>query len=182
MENEIWKDIENWPNYMVSDLGRVKSLNYSRTGEERILKCWTNQTGYLRVGLWKDGTKKNCLVHQLVAKAFIPNPNNWTCINHLDRNRTNNVVSNLEWTTHHLNNSYHPTLEYKSKVMTNRSDMSKPVLQLTKEGWLLNEWPSLHEIERQLGYCHSIIGECCRGNGRRKSAYGFKWVYKEKAA
>ena len=185
---EIWKDIEGDYKglYQASNLGRVRSLDrYDSMGRLRkgkIIKPWNNGYGYLVVDLKKNGKRKHFFVHRLVAFCFIPNPNNYPCINHRDRNPQNNISSNLEWVTHHLNNSYLPTVKYKSEVMTNRSDMSKPVLQLTQEGWLFKEWPSTNEIERELGYFATIIAECCRGNGRRKSAYGFKWMYKEKAA
>lgn len=174
MENEIWKDIEGYEGlYQVSNIGRIKSFHHNK---EHIIKSWNNK-GYRVVSLHKHKEHKKQLIHQLVAKAFIPNPNNYSCINHLDRNRANNTVSNLEWTTHHLNNSYYPTVVYKSQVMTNRKDLSKQVLQLTLDGWLFKKWVSVREIERTLGYPHAIIGECCRENSRRKSAYGFQWRY-----
>ena len=185
---EIWKDIEGDYKglYQVSNLGSVRSLDrYYSIGllrKGRIIKPFVNRQGYLVVDLKKNGKRKHFFVHRLVGTYFVPNPNNYPCINHLDRNPKNNICSNLEWVTQQMNISYLPTAKYRSEVMTNRTDMSKPVLQLTKEGWLFKEWPSTNEIERELGYFATVIAECCRGNGRRKSAYGFKWVYKEKAA
>lgn len=107
---EIFKDIEGYEGkYQISNLGRVKSLariaksgpNNSATQylPEKILKVDVIRSGYEQVSFWKDGKKKNHLVHRLVAKAFIPNHQNLTDVNHIDECKTNNSASNLEWTT-----------------------------------------------------------------------------------
>ena len=106
LENEEWRDIVSYENYQVSSLGRVKSLNYNHTKQEKILKQAKMKDGYLLVNLWKDGKSKTCTVHRLVAIAFIPNPNGYRCVNHKDENPSNNIVSNLEWCTHQYNNTY----------------------------------------------------------------------------
>lgn len=188
MKSELyeWRPVVGYEGlYEVNNLGEIRSLDkfVNRNGgitcmTGRILKAWLNNQGYYIIDLYKDGKRKHIGVHRLVGQAFIPNPNSYPHINHLDRNPKNNRVENLEWVTPHLNNSYPPTLEYKSQVMTNRDDLSKPVLQLTNEGWLFKEWPSTNEIERQLGYFSTTIAECCRGNGRHHTAYGFRWEYK----
>lgn len=103
---EIWKDIENWKGYQVSNLGNVRS--FRERGGHHILKephqiafQHNNPRGYLTVGLGK-GNVKAC-VHRLVASAFIPNPENKPQVNHKDGNKHNNHVSNLEWVTHQEN-------------------------------------------------------------------------------
>ena len=95
---EEWRDIQGYEGlYMVSNLGRVKSLNYHRTGKERIMKPSDNGHGYLFVVLCKDGKDKNCRINRLVAQAFLPNPDNLPEVNHKDENKYNNCVENLEW-------------------------------------------------------------------------------------
>lgn len=106
---EIWKNIVGYEGlYQVSNLGRVKSLTrcggrgYKQIRPERILKQ-ANVGGYLVVVLCCNGASKMMRVHRLVAQAFIPNPSNLPIINHNDLNKTNNVVTNLIWSTHQSN-------------------------------------------------------------------------------
>ena len=103
---EIWKDVVYFEGlYQVSNLGRVKSLNYSRTGREKVLKP-SKTNGYLQVYLYKEGKSKRFSIHRLVAFAFIPNPNNLPIVNHKDEDKSNNCVDNLEWCTVAYNNNY----------------------------------------------------------------------------
>jgi hypothetical protein len=92
METEIWKEISGYEGqYWVSNFGRVKS-------QKQIMKCG-NVRRYTKVGLWNGEFQKHYLVHRLVAQAFIPNPENKEEVNHIDGDKTNNNVSNLEWNT-----------------------------------------------------------------------------------
>jgi hypothetical protein len=92
--------------YEVSSEGRVRSLNYNRTNETKILKPAKNECGYLRVGLSKQGKTQKFLVQRLVATMFIPNPQNLPEVNHIDEDKTNNRVSNLQWCTREYNLKY----------------------------------------------------------------------------
>lgn len=104
LEGEIWSSIEGYDYYLVSNKGRVKSLKYlGHKGVERILKPCVDGKGYLRIGLTKDGKKATMKVHRLVATAFIPKSYGKTEVNHIDGNKTNNAVENLEWCTTHEN-------------------------------------------------------------------------------
>ena len=95
---EIWRDIKDYEGlYKVSNFGRVKSLNYRNTGREKILQLNKTKNGYIRVCLWKDGKTKAFLVHRLVALAFIDNIDLKPCVNHIDEDKTNNSVENLEF-------------------------------------------------------------------------------------
>lgn len=90
---EIWKEIDGYDGrYAVSTWGRVKSIR-------GILQPYKNHKGYLKVGLMKNGKSEKHRVHRLVAKAFIPNPHNLPEVNHIDGNKQNNSISNLEWVT-----------------------------------------------------------------------------------
>lgn len=111
--DEIWKPIPGYEGYYeVSNLGRVKSLGryvfrdlYKYYRKERIRSPYVNQ-GYLSITLNKDKSEKTYAVHRLVALAFIPNPDNKPAINHIDGNKQNNCVTNLEWVTSAENSSH----------------------------------------------------------------------------
>ena len=108
---EIWKDVVGYEClYQVSNLGRIKSVfrninhkPYNITIKERIIKQTMDRKGYYYVNLSKQGKVKCCRVHQLVGKAFIPNPNNLVEINHINGIKTCNIVDNLEWVSHKEN-------------------------------------------------------------------------------
>lgn len=168
--NEIWKDINGYDGlYQVSNLGRVKSLNYNHTRKEKIRKLHVVAWGYLQVTLCKNGECKNPLVHQLVAEAFLPNPKNLPEVNHKDENKSNNCVDNLEWVTHKEN------INFGTRNLRVAEKQSKKVLQYSLDGTFIREWPSASEIESQLKFSQSNICQCC--NGKRKTAHGYIWKY-----
>lgn len=113
---EIWKDIKNYEGiYQVSNLGRVRSLtrkvktfNGFRTTKGQLLKPLKTNRNYFRVDLKQNQQNKYVFIHRLVAETFIPNPNNYPVINHIDGNTSNNAVSNLEWCTqsHNIKEAY----------------------------------------------------------------------------
>lgn len=129
---------------------------------------------YYAVKLSKDGIIKQFRVHRLVAQAFIPNPDNLPQVNHINENKFDNRVENLEWCTNEYNLLYGSHYTNVSKTMTN-GKTSKKVNQLTLDGELARVWPSVNEITRQTGMSHQNISACCCG--KRKSAYGFIWEY-----
>lgn len=96
---EVWMDIPKYDNYMISSFGNVYSI---QTG--RILKPGLDSNGYQMVSLCKNGKGKSINLHKLVANAFIPNPDNKKCIDHIDNDRKNNYVSNLRYATNQENN------------------------------------------------------------------------------
>jgi len=113
---EEWKDIEGFPGYRVSSSGRVWSK--IRNMELKVLRYENFSKAYSYVNLYRKGCGKNGIhntIHRLVASHFIPNPENKPTVNHKDKDKTNNCVSNLEWATyseqeHHKNLTYkHPT-------------------------------------------------------------------------
>jgi hypothetical protein len=168
--------------YEVSNLGRVKSLNYNRTGRAKMMKPVEEKNGYLRVKLSKNGEYKTCLVHRLVAFTFLENPEKKPEVNHIDEDKTNNFVflnedgsvdkekSNLEWIWHKDN------LNHGTRNKRVAKARSKKVLQLTLDGELIREWESTQECGRN-GFIHGHVAACCRGE--RKTHKGFHWKYEE---
>ena len=97
---EIWLPIPNYSNYEVSSFGRIKSVNYKRTGKTRILRFVVGKYGYLRTALISDdGIRKAVLIHRMVGITFIPNPKNKPMINHKNGVKDDNRTHNLEWCT-----------------------------------------------------------------------------------
>ena len=168
--SEMWKSLDfiGFSNYSVSNLGDVKRNN-------KILKKRYSK-GYLRVVLYSPQYPKgkSCLIHRLVAQAFIPNPDNLPQVNHKDEDKTNNCVTNLEFCTHKYNCSYGTRNNRQSVLLTNRKDQSKTVAQYTKDGELIKIYPSAKECTRQ-GYNQGNVSSVCRGES--KQAYGFLWKY-----
>lgn len=167
--NEIWKTIEGYPDYMVSNMGRVKSLNYNRRGKEKILKGCKDKDGYLIVNLSKEGKQKNYKIHRLVTSAFLYNPNNLSEVNHKDENKQNNCVDNLEWCNRKYNCNYGTHNEKMSKTK------SMPVLQFSKTGDFIKKWDSATQVERELGIKQTNITKCLKG--KLKTSGGYKWGY-----
>ena len=116
MKNEVWKDIPDYEGlYQVSNLGRIKSLNFNKTGKEKIMKPRTGNRYYM-TALWKNGIRKDYLLHRIVAETFIPNPENKPFINHKDENCFNNSINNLMWCTHKENMNWGTRNERISKA------------------------------------------------------------------
>ena len=173
---EIWKDILGYEGkYMVSNWGRVKSLNYNRTGKERILKAGDNGNGYLEVILFKEGKGKHYKIHRLVAQAFLENSKGYNEVNHKDENKQNNCVENLEWCSRSYNNNYGTGNKKRAEKSTNNPKISKAVIGINKVSGEIREFPSIMEASRQLGIPNSNICACLKG--RQKSAGGYVWFY-----
>ena len=165
-ETEIWRDVEGYEGlYKVSNLGNVMSLKGKKP---RLLRAGKSNRGYLFVGLRNHNKyRKEIYLHRLVAQAFIPNPQNFPCVN--------NRVDNLEFCTQKYNNQYGTHYERISKSLTNRKDQSKAVLQYNKNGNFINEYPSVREAERKTGIINGNICSVCKG--KLKSAGGYIWRY-----
>ena len=120
---EIWKPIKNYEElYEVSNLGNVRNAKTFKT-----LRKIKHRQGYQMTSLYKDGKQKCFLIHRLVAIAFIENPKNLKEINHIDENKENNVVSNLEWCDRIYNANYgtSKTRRIKTKIMNGTLKGSK---------------------------------------------------------
>lgn len=178
---EFWKDVKGYEGlYQVSNEGRVKSLNYKRTGKEKILCPKKHNKGYLQIQLMNGDKNKTYTIHRLVAEAFIENPDNLPCVNHKDENKKNNNVENLEWCTYKQNfEAYvknHPNFaENRNYEKSKRRKLDNMVEQISKDNVVIKRWKNVREIELTNKWSAWSIAECCRGN--RKTAYGYTWRY-----
>ena len=160
---EIWRDIKGYEGkYQISDLGRVKSLNYrGNTNQEHILKLKEARNGYNQVQLYKNGIGVFYLVHRLVAEAFIPNPDNLPEVNHkIDdyKHRSDNRVENLEWCTREYN------CNYGSHNKTVGESHKKSIICVTTG----EKFDSIIDASNKYGVDRASISNCC--NNKRKSA------------
>lgn len=180
---EIWKDISGYEGlYQVSNLGRVRSFDrYVRNGTSnrnikrgKILKPCVTRDGYLQLNLIKDKKKKVSTIHRLVAKAFIENPENKPCVNHIDGNKQNNNVTNLEWVTYSENTIHAMKIGLKTDPK-GRNHYKRAVNQYTLDGKFIRRWESIKAVQDKWNLKSIKISSCCRG--RIKTSLGYKWEY-----
>ena len=161
LDGEIWKDIKGYEGlYQVSNLGRVKSFQNHRVF---IRKQSHNKKGYLVLVLSKNNKNIQCRVHRLVAEAFLPNPNNYPCINHKDESRTNNTVDNLEWCTVQYNNYYGTRIDKIRKVI------AKPVLLTDLDTGISLITLSARESSHMLGVSKHSVSSVANPNTKNKT-------------
>lgn len=162
IDNEIWKDIQGYENeYQVSNMGRIKSLK--NKSKPLIMSPILSRTqNYYTIGLTQKGQKKQYNINRLVAEAFLPNPNNYKEVNHIDEDTTNNKADNLEW------------VEHSQNVKHSIYRQSYPVLQYDLNYNLINKYSSLAEANRQTGIPRQNISASIKRNG---TAGGFIWKY-----
>lgn len=183
---EIWKDIEGYEGlYQVSNYGRVKSLDHivsnhtsNIISKGKILKERINRKGYISYALYKKNQSKNIKAHRLVAIAFIPNPENKPQVNHIDGNKQNNRVDNLEWCTNKENQIH----AWENGLITAKKGgqvhNAKPILKFDLDGNFIKEYDCIINAVRDLEIrTYKNISKCCKG--KYEQAYGFKWKYKE---
>lgn len=177
---EEWKDIKEYEGkYQISNLGNVKALDYKRTKKEKILKPRINSTGYMVVNLYKNAKFKTFKIHRLIAQAFIINPENKPCINHIDGNKLNNSIDNLEWCTYR-ENTIHAIKNGLASSPKPRYGLdnykAKSVKQYSLDGKFIKHWDCIREASKYLNATH--ISDVCKG--KRKSSKGFIWRYSTK--
>lgn len=186
---EIWMDIPEYEGlYQGSNFYKVRSLDhYGKSKNDsthfvngKMLKLVKDEsTGYLKVSLCKNGVVTKKYVHRLMAELFIPNPNNYPTVDHINRIRDDMKITNLCWAPYELqqeNTDRESQRKITKEKLQNRKDLSKPMIQLTKDMRFVKEYPSVMEAERQTGIDNSNISYCCIG--KRKSAGGYIWRYK----
>lgn len=185
---EVWKDINDFPNYQVSNFGRIKSKErFTRVGirnvkyilrKEKILKPLKITNGYLGIRLYNGENVKTFKIHRLVANHFIPNPKNYPQVNHIDGNKLNNHIENLEFCSHkhNMQEAWNLNLISRCHKKGKEHHRSITVLQYDINGNFIKEWECIRQVEKELGICHQNISKCCKG--KYKTCGGYIWKYK----
>ncbi|MDR2044899.1 MAG: HNH endonuclease [Clostridium sp.] len=183
MSKEVWKDIEGYEGkYQVSNEGKVRTLNYKRTGRMAVMSPCKSRWGYVCVNLWNNGQRKFRKIHRLVAMAYLENPNELPFVHHKDENKTNNNVSNLEWSSvSHNTQSFvnnHP--EWKQKIGDAQLGKSKPstwraIEQRDLQGNVVSSFCSIKDVAKKTHLLETSIVRCCKG--KAKTCGGYKWQY-----
>lgn len=167
---EIWKKIDGFPNYEVSNKGNVKSLKYNNTNESKLLKLNTHGEGYYVVYISNGVRSIRVAVHRLVAENFVENPFNKPFVNHIDENKTNNKAENLEFVTASENINHGTANLRRSKKV---SEVQKiPVCGTNVKTGEKIYFDSAKDAVLS-GFNQGNISGCTRG--KRKTHKGYTW-------
>lgn len=148
------KDIKGYEGlYAITSCGKVWSYR-----NKKFLKPSNDESGYLRVNLYKNGVRENKQIHRLVAEAYLPNPNNYDTVDHIDFNTTNNCVNNLQWMS--------------------RNENCKKQRSVRKIYCFENEkiYESQAQAAKELGLDQGNISRVCRGIFKQTGGYHFEFI------
>lgn len=162
---EIWKKAVGYDTFEVSNFGRVKNTRLEIIKAQR-----KTPNGYLIVTLKENGVKHTEYVHRLVAKAFINNPEHLSSVNHIDENKENNHVDNLEWCSTLYNNCF----AGRAKRVGEHHKQHHPKCKRIKNLDTGEVYVSVREAGRRTGICSMSISACL--SGKQKHAGGFRWA------
>ena len=176
---EVWKPVVGYVGqYEVSNMGNVRSVdridNYGRHKTGKMLKPIVHRDGYLQVALSKYCKPKRKGIHNLVMEAFIGVRPQGYEVNHIDEDKTNNKLENLEYVTHQQNVQHGFGNKKRSESNTNNPLISKGVMQFDGDRCIAI-FPSQAEAKRQTGISQTHISMCCLG--KRKKAGGYTWKF-----
>lgn len=200
---ELWKSIDGYIIYEASDLGFVRSIpryvtmlnGVVRFNKGRVLKIQTDKYGYSTVPVFANNKKSTKTVHRLIAKTFIPNPENKPWVNHINGIKTDNRVENLEWATpsedsiHAFKIGLRKAPQFWLGKLGKENPNSKVVIQYTMDGEFVAEYAGTLEANRKTGINDRDIASMASNrprkgsNGKyyyRKSAGGYIWKWKFK--
>lgn len=198
--NEIWKPIKGYEGYYeISNFGKVRSLDRIvkqgtslRKVKAKTINLHIGAYGYPCVSLCKDGKTKCFPIHRLLARAFIPNPENKPHIDHIDTDKTNYRLDNLRWCTQKENMNNPLTLAFckervytkertekinKTKIERKRKTAPKKIYQFDKNGYLIKEYNSIREASIENNISRETISRCCHKEAM--TAGGYLWSFKE---
>lgn len=181
---EIWLPIKDYEGlYEVSSLGKVRSLDrnlivsngkkYIRKG--RTIKPHVNKFGYQRIGLSKNGIREQIFVHRIVAKAFLPTSNMESLdVNHIDGNKQNNTIQNLEW----CNRQYNMQHAYRNGLVKFKvtAHPKRRIAKLDYNENILNVYNSIKEAAIDTGINASSISHVARGKYKHVGGFGWKYM------
>lgn len=188
---EEWRPVVGYDgSYEVSSMGNIRSLDrLNGRGswiKGRLMKPAMNQKGYMRVGLSFKGKQTYYSVHRLVAQAFVTNPDDKPQVNHINENKTDNRVSNLEWVTNR-ENAVHGTkiqrttanIDYAKKVANTdyaliARKLAKAVTATHLRSGEVLGFPSMQEAQRN-GFHAGAVSRCCKGELAHYK--GYVWEY-----
>ena len=192
--DEIWKDIYFVDNgieydyrglYQVSNFGRIKSLNYRRSGKEKIMKLKKHKNGYMEICLYKN-KYKTLKVHRLVAFMFVENNDivNKKEVNHKDENKENNYAYNLEWCTPKYNSNYgnrNKKMSKKKKELYSweNNTRCKKVIQYDLNNNIIKIWNYAKEVSETLNINYTMLIHTLNGKRKKNEYKNFIWKYKE---
>lgn len=169
---EVFKDVKGYEGlYRVSNLGNVLGIKHNK-----LLSQKTNKYGYKEVNLFKNRKGKSITVHRLVAQTFIPNNDNKPQVNHIDGDKANNVVNNLEWTTNNENMLHASTTglrDNKQIGMIVKEKRGKKVMQYDLDGRFIKCWNSVREVADELNIDRHAVRKVCKGEAHQTHNYIF---------
>ena len=181
LDGEVWRDVFDGSAYQISNYGRLKSLkrlvkrgNTNVRWKERIMRPCKTKKGYLANRIQLNGRGKTITVHSLVWNAFMGKPTRGYEVNHIDENKFNNTLENLNILTHKDNVNWGTHNERMAKTLSETNTQAKKIAQY-KDGVLVAIYKSISECERITGIDHRAISACCVG--RRRAHKGFNWKH-----
>lgn len=169
------KDVQGYEgHYCVDELGNIYSV---KRGKARRLRPFLNSRGYPTVSLCVNGKESYKTVHRLVATAFIPNRDNLPQVNHINGDKTDNRIENLEWVTAGDNQRHAYATGLKVPVYQSPKTMGRAVIR--SDGAIFD---SIRQAARATGCDHKHVSEICRGKGPNKTANGYSFAFLEGGA
>lgn len=174
---EIWKPVKDFEDkYQISTFGRLKNIQTNH-----ILKMTNQYGGYFAITLYNNKRKRTTRIHRIVAETFIPNVNNYKEVNHIDGNKQNNCVENLEWCDRKHNQNHALKIGLSNMNCLNNYNKNKCykkyglITQYNKNGDKIQSFYSVKIASKKTGVCARNILQCINNEPKRKTAGGYIW-------